>query len=330
MDSGEFADIKSWGLTFSILKPIEIENKYSFTYDILEKNENFEIVKIGEKIIYNTDDKINLSEWMEESLPKNNITFPVLESALGVSNILKKGYSDAIGYINNDSNNVQQQNVVHLMSGVCKANGNKPITSKNFERMVVGFSARKVIKRFWIDDKDEFIKPNCDTEIFNNFKVDSVVYSLFHIHSFQTSMRNVEYNSELWDIKNEFFWMSKEEMMELANNSNYNELYSDVRTDNNRYVHNLLFGEENIYEQLSPDAKLVLDKATELVRMSMTTRSHFADDNNHLNSWDAGYAQLKLVWKEYFPEEFKEFRQLYKNLEDRMRPLVYELGFLLK
>ena len=34
--------------------------------------------------------------------------------------------------------------------------------------------------------------------------------------------------------------------------------------------------------------------------------------------------------KEYFTEEFKEFRQLYKNLEDRMRPLVYELGFLLK
>jgi hypothetical protein len=49
-----------------------------------------------------------------------------------------------------------------------------------------------------------------------------------------------------------------------------------------------------------------------------------------LNSWDAGYAQLKLVWKEYFQEEFKEFRQLYKNLEDRMRPLVYELGFLKK
>ena len=37
------------------------------------------------------------------------------------------------------------------------------------------------------------------------------------------------------------------------------------------------------------------------------------------------FARLK-----YFSEEFKEFRQLYKNLEDRMRPLVYELGFLLK
>jgi hypothetical protein len=330
MNSAEFADTKSWGLTFSILTKVENKNKSTFIYDILERNNGFEIIKTGEKFIYNIDNNTSLSEWMEHGLPKNNIFFPVFESALGVSNTIKKGCNGSIGYINNHSNNVQQQNVIHLMSGVCKANGNKPILIENFNRMVTGFCARKIIKRDWIDDKDEFLRPNEQHEDYQQFTNDSLIVSLFHIHSFQTSLRQVTYKDQLWDIKNEFFWMSTEEMMELANNNNYNELYSDARTDNNRYVHKLLFGEQNIYNQLSPDAKLVLDKATELVRMSMTMRSHFADDNNHLNSWDAGYAQLKLVWKEYFPEEFKEFRQLYKNLEDRMRPLVYELGFLLK
>jgi TRAP-type mannitol/chloroaromatic compound transport system substrate-binding protein len=124
--------------------------------------------------------------------------------------------------------------------------------------------------------------------------------------------------------------MSKERMLELANDNHYTELYNDARTSNNRYVYELLFGEQDIYNKLSPDAKLVLDKAIELVEKSMKQRHLMADNTNHLNSWDAGYAQLKLVWKEYFPDEFKEFRQLYKNLEDRMRPLVYELGFLLK
>ncbi len=73
-----------------------------------------------------------------------------------------------------------------------------------------------------------------------------------------------------------------------------------------------------------------MDKAIELVEKSMELRQVMGNDENHLNSWDAGYAQLKLVWKEYFQEEFKEFRQLYKAFEDRMRPLVYELGFLKK
>jgi hypothetical protein len=187
-----------------------------------------------------------------------------------------------------------------------------------------------MISNDWINDKDEYLEPNEDHEQYQQFTNDSIVYSLFNNSSQQSSLRQVVYKDQLWDIKNEFFWISKEEMMNLSNDSNYTELYNDVRTDNNRYVYNLLFGEQNIYEQLSPDAKLVLDKATELTRISMNMRSHFADDQNQLNSWDAGYAQLKLVWKEYFPEEFKEFRQLYKNLEDRMRPLIYELGFLLK
>ena len=145
-----------------------------------------------------------------------------------------------------------------------------------------------------------------------------------------SSLRQVEYKERLWDIKNEFFWMSADRMKELADENGYDELYNDARTASDRHVYKLLFGEERIYDKLSDDAKAVLDKATELVERSMELRQVMADDHNHLDSWDAGYAQLKLVWKEYFEEDFKEFRQLYKNMEDRMRPLVYELGFLMK
>ena len=336
--ASNFSDVSSdWGITFSIFsEKNEIKNK--FNHDVLEKREcdNYiTIEKIDEKILYNTDKLTKLSSWLNNEGVVSD--FPKFTSPL---NVTESDYGcgmtkDSFSLIVNSSNNISENN-----QGVCIFNGGFTrklskffIKQENFLKSVSLFTARKTFigqHSNWINQKDEYLTPNENHEKFNQFTYDSVILSIFHIHSFQSSLRQIMYKDKLWDIKNEFFWMSKEEMMELANNSNYNELYSDARTDNNRYVHNLLFGEENIYEQLSLDAKLVLDKATELVRMSMTMRSHFADDNNHLNSWDVGYAQLKLLWKEYFPEEFKEFRQLYKNLEDRMRPLVYELGFLLK
>jgi hypothetical protein len=219
----------------------------------------------------------------------------------------------------------------YIISG--PPNNNKAgtfIYSENFHRTNVTLTVRKLITSNWINSKDEYIEPNYKNENYKQFEIDSLIYSLFNSSNGITSLRQITYKDKLWDINNEFFWMSKERMLELSNHNHYTELYNDARTSNNRYVYELLFGEQDIYNKLSPDAKLVLDKAIELVEKSMRQRHLMADDTNHLNSWDVGYAQLKLVWKEYFPDEFKEFRQLYKNLEDRMRPLVYELGFLLK
>jgi hypothetical protein len=330
-NASHFSDTaNSWGISFSIWDSNPNTEKNQFRHKLVDIDDMFNIIEYDEKILYNCDN-LEKANNIFKNKEKNDVTLPVIKSYLTIETKKEKlGSSTAVGYINNHSNNLMQQNVVFLASSVISANGNKAITPDKFYSVINLFTARKVVQQNWINDKDEYLAPNENHQDYQQFTNDSVVYSLFNNSSQQSSLRQVTYKDQLWDIKNEFFWMSKEEIMELANNSNYNELYSDARTDNNRYVHNLLFGEENIYEQLSPDAKLVLDKATELVRMSMTMRSHFADDNNHLNSWDAGYAQLKLLWKEYFPEEFKEFRQLYKNLEDRMRPLVYELGFLLK
>ncbi len=47
-----------------------------------------------------------------------------------------------------------------------------------------------------------------------------------------------------------------------------------------------------------------------------------------MRTWDAGFYQLKAVWKLYLPEEFEEFKRHYRILADKMRPMVYELGFL--
>lgn len=83
---------------------------------------------------------------------------------------------------------------------------------------------------------------------------------------------------------------------------------------------------------LSPDAQAVLDKARELVVKSFPLREMFNQEHPeyHINTWDAGWYQIKGLLKEYMPDDLKEFNKLYKEFEDRLRPLVYELGFLYK
>jgi hypothetical protein len=303
-----FADTSGdWPILFSVWGG----KKSNFVVDLLDVNDDFSIEKVGVKTIYR---------------PKQRL----------IRNIKSCDNGTVIANCSYQGNSVSGNNqFVTILPNNKKLSGkgNFTIGHDNFLDITLFFSSRRLISgKFcnWKTYYDEYLTPNEDHEQFEQFKYDSLVYSLFESKSNQSSLRQVEYKDKLWDIKNEFFWMSKDRMKELADENGYDNLYNDARTSSDRHVYNLLFGEERIYDKLSDDAKAVLDKATELVEQSLQMRQVMADDHNHLDSWDAGYAQLKLVWKEYFEEDFKEFRQLYKNLEDRMRPLVYELGFLMK
>jgi hypothetical protein len=162
---------------------------------------------------------------------------------------------------------------------------------------------------------------------YKKFEKDSIVYSLFNNSSQQSSLRNIDYKGTKWDIKNEWFWVKKDKMIELATKYGYSELINDAEASEERFVALKI---EEVYSDLSKEAKDVIDASNELLFKSITQRMELSKEHPeyHLDTWDAGYAQLKLVWKQYFPEEFKEFRAKYKVLELYMQGGVYKFGFL--
>ena len=119
--------------------------------------------------------------------------------------------------------------------------------------------------------------------------------------------------------------MTKNEIESLANTNGFTQTYNEARTSKDRYVCTKL---QTV--TLSPEAQAVLDKASDIVRNTFKYRSLL--DGLHpeyqIMNWDCGWYQIKALAKEYDKTGYEEFVKLYKALENKMRPMVYKLGFL--
>jgi hypothetical protein len=327
MNAGEFDGTSDWGLSFTIWSD---KNDNRFILSVKKGNLFSNTEYLFNKEIYNLD---NTKVFKDILKTKSEVLVPNFTSALNFSDkySVKVG-KDSIGYMYNKGNSIEHNSMfVSMFTSVFGGAHGSSITKENFYNSNIIFSARKLIKPTWINQKDEYMAPNESHPLWQQFQYDSIVYSLFNTSSNQSSLRQISYKDKLWDIKNEFFWMSKSEMMDLAENKFFDDVYRDARTSDERYVYTLLH-KEGIYEKLSPDAKEVLDMASDLVRLTFDMREilHTEHPEYHLNTWDAGWYQIKLILKAFYPDKLKEFTKKYKEFEDRMRPLVYELGFLRK
>ena len=216
--ASHFADVAdNWGISFTIWNNKKNDNE--FNVDILDVNEkNFNIEKQFVKNLYNSDDLIPASEWVRREIKGMEIfDTPKLSSALNVKKTDKGNMvNNSLGYFYNHSNNVNlnAQSVVMFSSGFSQGQG-LSVIPENYYKVISLFTARKCVNKTWINWQDEYISPNEWHPYYQQFQYDSIIYSLFNSKSQQSSLRQVEYKDTLWDIKNNFFWMSREEMKEI-------------------------------------------------------------------------------------------------------------------
>ena len=326
-NASNFADVSNkWGITFNIWETGVSENKNIFNHTCVERV-NGEIVNKDVKALYNTNGLVKASEWVRNPIKgiKMDVELPCMSNALNIKESNRAPFTNesALGYFHNNANSVQYnaQYVGMYATPFASANG-VVVMRENFDRCTALFAARKLVVGNWINDKDEYLAPNTEHAAYNEFVNDSLIYSLFHSSSNQSSLRNVEYKGEKWNIKNEFFWRSAAEMAEKANACGNDEMYNDARVSNDRYVYNKLQGIE-----LSAEAKAVLDKANEILDATMSRRKVYNEEHPEyqVNNFDCGWYQIKAMATK---EELKEFKVLFDKLADKMRPMVYELGFL--
>lgn len=323
--ASHFEDVKSkWGVSFTIWSNSKMTNDLILSVREIDKNN--QLVTTEYKKLKPISK--HLGEWIDKSYD-NLIDAPQMSSALKIKEDGKgRWLKDSLGFFFNGSNNIgTSEHNMGIFSSPYSNNQGFSITENNIMKVFSSFTAKKVIKSNWQNWQDEFSSPNENHLTYQQFNNDAIIYSLFETKSNQSALRDINYKNKIWNIKNEFFWLSKEEMMGLALKYDFKELYQDALNSDERYIYKLLSNNNII---LSSDAKEILEMASDLLIKSFVYREefHLKHPEYHLFSFDAGYAQLKLLWKEYLPEETKEFRKKYKDFEKRLELLIYQLEFL--
>lgn len=315
-----------WPISFSIWEN-GLQTSYNFLFEYFDDKKNT-------KTIFSINNEEPLIDWVKGKVKKLKTHFGLqLTSPIKYRSnkiLLGKIADNALGYCymkcNNAGKNITD---VSLLSSCFAAGAGFSIVKDNFQDVISAFSARLLIQPKFDNHHDEYIKPNVDHEKYNQWLNDCHIFSIFTNQSNQSSLRNVDFMGKTWNVKNEFFFMSHDEMMDLADNYGFDELYNDAKSSDERYVYNVLQDLE-----ISDEAKAVLEKARDIVRKSFKYRADVHNDHPeyHLNAWDAGWYQIKKLCTELpmFKEDIDEFKTLFKVLKEKMRPMVYELGFLRK
>ena len=298
--ASEFANVSSsWGICFSIFNSYKSSDNSIFKHTLIESTPDYSIKEVGDKLLYNNDNHVfSVAKFVERN---------------------RKTSANVLAVLMCPGNDVQNNGATFINSNCSyNAGGSHFITESNYEDCVSVLAARNLISTNWVIDKDEYMQPNENIPEYKQYIKDAVVYTIF---GNQKSYRGENgYN-------NEFFWMSKQEMLDLAEKYNNDYTYEDALNSEERFVYLKL---QEIKDDLSLEAKAVLDKAIDLVKSSFQYREMFNESHQEyqINNWDCGFYQIKELLKEFMPNELKTFRTLHKQLGDKIRQQVYELGFL--
>jgi len=247
-----------------------------------------------------------------------------------------------------------------LVSGLYAAAHGFSVLPTNYRRAIALYGARKLVKDHWTIHEDEYLVPNTSRLGYEQWVDDCHIYALLDTKNNCTAMRDVPYKGKTWQISNHWFWMTHQDALKALDTATSPSIYRDCKQ---HPVKCLIPAEQSdditdVLEAskpktlwdlaqdagdpyfahvlpsltLSAEAQDVLDKLRALWVKSLPHRESYAAGKPelHLMAWDAGVYQLKHLWRDLFPEEWKALQESHKALAAKLQPGVYKYGFLRK
>lgn len=272
---------------------------------------------VGEKSFVNVENSRLLATWVPRpatnrspSIPLKGAIFP----ATAKGDVRGTRWSDdAIGWFNCAGNDLQQSSKLTMMlsSGFGSGRGYF-VNSENLWQAAVVFAVRRLIKPTWLNDRDQFLQPS--QPLTDAFKSDCLVWMLFNGSNLTAGADGLRWNDRDWSLTNHFIPFTESDVGAKA------RFESDFMV---RHMQGMAF---------SPEAQAVLDEGRKLwARFHATNFPNKIRQEYKLGRADAGWYQVRRALEAYGDialTDFDPYKAAYAALSNKLRPKVYELGFL--
>lgn len=268
----------------------------------------------GEKTLLDEPNTKLLSHWIDRS--RTNSENVPLKNAVTAQNGHAKvtaWSADSIGYLYANSNDLQNAGTkTAILSSVYSAGNGFHVTRDNLARVGIVFAVRMLIRHTWINHNDQFLQPLA--ELPSEFEDDCLVWTLFSGKNLTAGANNIQWSGRRWTLINHFVPFTAGEMGAKGS------LDSHLMVD---FLRN---------RKLSPEAAEVLRAGKDMFKKyHSTTFPKKIVDELHLGRADAGWYQVRNALKAYGasePVDFAPFEEAFAALSSKLRPQVYEYGFL--
>ena len=279
------------------------------TTRVLDRDGNL----IGEKTFYDVPNSRMLSAWMPRLKASGQI-IPLKNSVTPQTGHAKVStwHEGAIGHMLANSNDLQNAGTLTaIFSSVYSAGNGYYVTADNLWQAAIVFSVRRLIKPTWLNDRDQFLQPS--QPLSDDFKSDCLVWMLFNGSNLTAGADGLHWNGRDWSLTNHFIPFTEAEV-------GAKRFESDFMA---RYMAGLTF---------SPEARAVLDQGRALFRrFHATSFPNKIRQDLKLGRADAGWYQVRNALEANADNEitdFAPFKDAYARLGQKLRPMVFDLGFL--
>jgi hypothetical protein len=271
---------------------------------------------VGEKQYVARPNASLLNLWMAKTPPNGGPALP-LSNALKVSKNPrpKRELIDAAGYLYASNNDLQHASLETLITSSIYTGGNGGgvyLTEENLWQAAIVFAVRRLIKPTWLNDRDQFLQPS--QPLTDDFKSDCLVWMLFNGSNLTAGADGLHWNDRDWSLVNHFIPFTETEVGATG------RFESDFMV---RHMKGMTF---------SAEATAVLNEGRKLwQRYHAIQFPRKIRDELKLGRADAGWYQIRKSLEAYGDTEltdFDPFKTAYAALGNKLRPMVFELGFL--